>query len=381
MLTRRPSRFAAAAAILIALAGVMGNTVAAADPPSTDPYPHKVVKRREYGQGPLSYWLFEPADPAPRIAPVIVFNHGWLAVNPAIYGAWIDHLTRSGSIVIFPRYQTDAFTRPVDFLPNAITAVRDALDVLQTATGHVRPDLRRFAAIGHSAGGNLAAMMAATAAESQLPPLRAVIVMMPGEVQPVPEPTLDRIPAETLLVVAAAEEDRLVGDARAREIFSQATAVPKSRKKYILYRTDIHGTPRLIANHVAPTCNYSAFDNGDGLFAGFQRNLADINAFDRAGFWFMADLTLRAAFSGQTLDAASNHGDAFRHLGFWSDGRPVTPPIVSDDLSLVPRVVPSNGIRLIRWGAGSLVAPELRPPDPPQGEALSEAVSKATERR
>ena len=98
---------------------------------------------------------------------VIVFNHGWLAVNPGAYGAWFDHLVRSGYIVIFPRYQTDAFTRPSEFLPNALAATSDALDVLLTAPGHVQPDLDRFALIGHSAGGNLAAQMAAVAARGR----------------------------------------------------------------------------------------------------------------------------------------------------------------------------------------------------------------------
>ena len=113
----------------------------------------KVVKRQEFGRGARSYWLFEPAEPTPESAPVVVFHHGWLAVNPAAYGAWIEHLVRSGQVVIFPRYQADGFTRPADFLPNALAAVRDALDVLETSPGHVRPDRRRFALIGHSAGG------------------------------------------------------------------------------------------------------------------------------------------------------------------------------------------------------------------------------------
>src|SRR5579864_137841 len=110
-------------------------------------YPHKSVKRRELGFGAKSYWLFEPAEPAPERAPVVVFHHGWLAMNPGAYGAWIEHLVRSGSIVVFPRYQDGWTTRPADFLLNSLDAVRDAFDVLQTAPGHVRPDRERFALI------------------------------------------------------------------------------------------------------------------------------------------------------------------------------------------------------------------------------------------
>lgn len=361
---------------LLAAVAAPATRDAAAAPPVFDAYPHKAVHRKQYGWGARSYWLFEPADPAPATAPVVVFNHGWLAVNPGAYGAWINHLVRSGGIVIYPRYQTDAYTKPADFLPNAVAAVADALDVLQTAPGHVRPDLDRFALIGHSAGGNLAAQMAAVASDIGLPRARAVLAMMPGEVQALRVPSLDRIPADTLLVVTVAEDDRIVGDARAREIFTDARAIPPSRKKYIFYRSDFHGIPRLVAHHLAPTAALSVFDSGDGLLRGFQMTRAEINAFDRAGFWKMADVTLHAAFHGRTLDEATSDGELFRHLGYWSDGRAVTRPIVGDDLALIPRVFPAHGVRLISWKPELPLAGFGPVGDPPADAPPPTAVAK-----
>ena len=317
--------------------------------PGSPIYPHKAVKRQEFGSGARSYWLFEPAEPKPESAPVIVFNHGWLAVNPGAYGAWISHLVRRGNIVIFPRYQADVATRPADFLSNTLFAVRDALDVLAASPRHVHPDFSRFALIGHSAGGNLSAQLAAVAAENGLPLPRAVVAMMPGEVQPLREPSLARIPAETLLVVAAAEDDRVVGDLRAREIFAEATAIPASRKMFVLYRTDLHGHPALIADHLSPTAADAELDSGDGFLRGYQMNRAERNALDHAGYWRMADTTIEAGFLGRTLDEATSQGALFRHLGYWSDGRPVTPPIVGNDLAAIPRVFPANGVRVIKW--------------------------------
>lgn len=313
--------------------------------------PHRRVEKFEFGQGPRSYWIFEPAAPKPKRAPVVVFLHGWLSVNPAIYGGWIDHLVRDGNIVVFPRYQNDVGTLPRDFLPNALFAIHDALSVLESGARHVRPDLKRFALLGHSAGGNLAAQIASVSADpkSGLPEVRAAMMFMPGEVLPMREPKLSLIPASTLMIVAVGEDDLLVGDLRGRQIFSQAVAVPRSNKRYVVFRSDRHGYPPLIAEHTAPTSAHHGLDNGEGLFRSLQLSLGDVNALDWAGFWRIADATLKAGFAGKTLDEAIVDQDAFTHLGFWSDGRKVTPPLMSDTLDSAPRVILSNGIRLIPW--------------------------------
>ena len=58
-------------------------------------------------------------------------------------------------------------------------------------------------------------------------------------------------------------------------------------------------------------------------------------------------ITIEAAFLGLSLDDATAKGELFRHLGYWSDGREVTQPLVGDDLTAIPRVFPTNGLRLI----------------------------------
>ena len=339
-------------AALVLLAISPEQTQSADVPPAPKvgkPYPHKSVRRTEIGTGVRSYTLFEPAGPTPEVAPVVVFCHGWLSMSPGIYGSWIEHLARRGHVVIFPRYQDDWTTPAADFLANAQAAVVDAMDVLATSGHHIRPDRNRFALVGHSAGGNLAAQLAATAKDLGLPEPKALVAIMPGEVLPIAGPDLSRIPAKTNLAVVAASQDIVVGDGRARAIFAGASSIPRDRKKYILIRTDLRGTPRLWADHLAPTAAQPRFDNGDGPLPGTQIGLAEINALDRAGFWRIGDITIDAGFSGQTLDDATGRGDAFRHLGFWSDGRLVAPPIVGDDLSTIPRVFPAHGLRLFPW--------------------------------
>jgi acetyl esterase/lipase len=310
--------------------------------------PHRAIQRYAIGQGPRSYWLYEPLDPKPAKAPVVVFLHGWFAVNPGFYGAWIDHLVRNGRTVIFPRYQNDVGTLPLDFLPNAVSAIRDALSVLDAGHGHVRADRSQFALIGHSAGGTLAVQIAALAAdpENELPVPIAVIAVMPGEVLPMRRPSLADVHRDTLLVITVGEEDMIVGDFRARQIFRETTAIPNSRKRFILFRSDRHGYPPLIAEHAAPTGAHRRLDNGEGLFRFLQLSFGEVNAHDRAGFWKITDWTLQAAAMGQTLDDVVRDEERFRHLGFWSDGRKVIPPIVGVDLDAIPRVIPSNGLKL-----------------------------------
>jgi acetyl esterase/lipase len=316
-------------------------------PASGDHLPHGSFTHHEIGSGARSYWLFQPADPTPARAPVIVLSHGWLALNPGVYGAWIEHLARRGSIVIFPRYHADWHTAPAEFLPNALAALRDALDVLDTAPGHVRPDRARFALVGHSAGGNLSVLIAAVAAEVGLPPPRAVVALMPGEVRPLREPTLDRVPAATLLVVAAAEQDWVVGDSRARQIFAETTAIAPDRKLYVLYRSDHHGPTPLVADHLMPTAGRPELDSGEGPFRLFQMGKAGVDILDNYGLWRLTDITLDAAFAGRTLDDATRAGALLCDLGRWGDGRPLTRPIVGTDLANIPRVAPNSGPRLL----------------------------------
>jgi hypothetical protein len=167
----------------------------------------------------------------------------------------------------------------------------------------------------------------------------------------------------------------VVGDVRARQIFREATAVPPSRKKYIYYRTDLHGSPRLIADHLAPEAALAETSSVDGprRYFGIGRPVA--NALDRAGFWRTADITMAAAFANRTLDEATDRGELFRHLGYWSDGRAVNRAIVGDDLASIPRVIPNNGVRLIDWEvelglSGSCDAPAYKGESSPRILAL-----------
>ena len=318
--------------------------------PGGSQYSHTSVTRNRYGKGGQEYWIFEPDSPRPRTAPVVVLLHGWGGMNPLYYGAWIDHLVKRGNIVIYPRYQASLLTPLKDFTPNTITAVKDALGRLQSEKGHVSPDLNKFAAVGHSMGGLLAANLAALAAESKLPRVQAVMCVEPGITEsPVNFALADlkKIPASTLLLALAGDQDGLVRDTDAKRIYYESTRVSAANKDFITLVSDSHGTPALLASHRAPTALDKSYDSGEGLSgapAGTSDPVGDapqvqrrvrpetmmVNALDYYGTWKLFDALCDAAFTGKNRQYALGNTPQQRFMGLWSDGTPVKELIVTD---------------------------------------------------
>jgi len=315
---------------------------------------HAKVTKNRYGAGNQEYWIFEPDTPKPASAPLVVFIHGWGGMNPLYYGAWLDHLVKRGNIVVYPRYQETLLTPIKDFLPSTLGAIKDAITRLQTERGHVKPDLTKFAVVGHSVGGLLSASVAALASESNLPKVRAVMAVEPGITEDpikIPLADLKKIPAETLLLAVAGDQDTLVRDLDAKRIYYESTQVPAANKDFILMVTDTHGMPSLQASHRAPTAMDTAYDNGEGVVGGpanprrvgnsssRQNGASDdsrrletmmVNALDYYGTWKLFDALCDAAFYGKNREYALGNTKEQRFMGTWSDGVPVKELKVTD---------------------------------------------------
>ena len=313
---------------------------------------HAGVTKNRYGSGGQEYWIFEPHSPKPASSPLIVLLHGWGGMNPLYYGAWIDHLVKRGNIVVYPRYQASLLTSITDFTPNTLHAIKDAITRLQTEPGHVKPDLKKFATVGHSLGGILAANVAALASESGLPRVSAVMSVEPGITESpinIPLADLKKIPAETLLLAVAGDQDTLVRDYDAKRIYYESTRVPASNKDFITLVSDSHGTPGLQASHRAPTAMDKAYDSGEGFGGGPAQAIGGrtidaarqtdrrdrletmmINALDFYGIWKLFDGLCDAAFYGKNREYALGNTPQQRFMGVWSDGVPVKELKVTD---------------------------------------------------
>lgn len=310
---------------------------------------HATVIKNRYGKHAKEYWIYEPDSPKPAKAPVVIFLHGWGGTNPLYYGAWIDHIVKRGNIVIFPRYQSSILTSRLAFIPNTIEATKEAFKTLQTGPGHVRPDLTKVAAVGHSLGGVLAASVAALARESGLPQIRAVMSVEPGltrEPARVPMADLKKIESSTLLLSIAGDQDTLVDDRDAKRIYYESTRVSAENKDFIRLITDDRGSPPLIANHRAPTAPDGDYDNGEGDYSEWRPDLGTgstrpvdgprntnrtpaVNALDFA-LWRLFDALCDAAFFGKNREYALGNTPQQRYMGKWSDGVAVKELQVSD---------------------------------------------------
>lgn len=363
-------------AMLTAIGSLLSTTLSAAPPlrparptqatkgPGSSDYPHQAVVDSVHGKGVRQFRLFEPDQPKPKSAPVIVFNHGYGAVDPIGYGQWIEHLVKRGNIVIYPRIQAGLYTSHKKFTPNAIAAVKDALAELANGN-HVKADTSRFAIVGHSAGGIITANMAATWKQEGLPQPRAVMCVQPGISKLFGLADLKQMPKETLLLTVATEHDVVTGDADAKRIYKEASAVPKANKDFVLIRADAHGQPSLGAGHLAPVAvppdqtswrhmagqmfgraggglgalapdkdqsNSKGKSNekgGGGLESRIRRGLA-ADAIDYYGFWKLFDGLCDAAFHNRHREYALGNTPEQQFMGKWSDGTPVRKLVVSD---------------------------------------------------
>jgi pimeloyl-ACP methyl ester carboxylesterase len=277
-------------------------------------------------------------------------------MNPMYYGAWLDHLVKRGNIVIYPRYQGSVLTPIKDFTPNTLHAVKDAIERLTNEPGHVRADFSKFATVGHSLGGVLAASVAALASEEKLPRVSAVMAVEPGITEPpinVPLADLKKLPPETLLLAIAGDQDTLVRDTDAKRIYYESTRISADNKDFITMVSDSHGRPALQASHRAPTAHDKGYDNGEGVVGvpaesnrggGLPTRPIDVpqsqrrerletmmvNALDFYGTWKLFDALCDAAFYGKNREYALGNTPQQRFMGVWSDGTPVKELKVTD---------------------------------------------------
>jgi acetyl esterase/lipase len=201
------------------------------------------AERVDVGQGATTAAIFRPAGAAADApTPVVIFLHGWVAIDPARYGAWIAHLVHEGVTVIFPAYQS----KPAY---DTITPLTDLLAGVRAALAQVTPAPGRLVVAGHSAGAALAADYAAVAADHGLPRPAAVFSVYPGRklrhlAVPIPSTDLAQIAPGTRVLALAGERDTAVGSGTARRIAREAIRADATLRIVRDDAADEHSAPR-----------------------------------------------------------------------------------------------------------------------------------------
>ena len=293
--------------------------------PGGSEYCHDEVVFSNLADDADGYWLFEPAAPKPDSAHVIVFLHGYGAINPMIYGGWIRHLVRQGNIVIYPRYQKNLFTpRPDAFADNAAKAIREALEKLSCQGEHVRPIVEPLIIAGHSYGGTIAANLGVNFADFGIPQPQGLLLCAPGT-GPLKGGRLvsyEGLPEDTRLLVLVSINDHVVGEELGRLIFE--TAVNTPQRNLVRLLPDDHGTPPLTSVHNESYALDAAFDAGIHN-ASYHRSLstAKLDAADFYAQWKLLDALADCLRRGENCHFAFGDTPEQRFMGTWSDGTPV----------------------------------------------------------
>lgn len=278
---------------------------------------------------PATTGIASPPEPAgaggavaPGPHPVVLFISGccrnWLPGLPSapadITQDWLEHLAREGAIVIHP------IVPGPDGEQAIVATLRDAMAELKRP-GHAQPDYARFTVIGWSFGGYFGPVYVATAAAAGLPVPRVLFDIMPGDVAPLPD--LGTIPASTYAIVLTGSDDDPDVTAEARRIWAALGSVPLDHRDFVELMGDTHGSPPLIADHVAPA-------------AGPGETWAATNALDWYGTWKLADALMSCAFAGRWCDYSLGGTPEQRYMGTWSDGVPVAELRVTTDPGPAP---------------------------------------------
>lgn len=293
--------------------------------PGGQDYAHEEVRFEDYAHRADGYWLFEPASPRPDTAPVVAFHHGYGAINPMIYGAWIRHLVRQGYIVIYPRYQRNLFWPTSSrFVRNASKGIKKALHRLKTEEGRVYPDESSFFLVGHSYGGTISANMACNYQALGLPQPKGVMLCAPGT-GPLKGGLLEdygNMPASTQLLIVNSINDYVVAEVLGQFIYATATNTPQRNLIRIL--PDSHGQPALTSAHNECYALDTAFDTGlRNMTARRALGVGRTDMADYYGFWKLLDGMIDYELHGIHQEYAFGDTPEQRYLGTWSDGRPV----------------------------------------------------------
>ncbi len=281
------------------------------------------VQTLDFAQVEDGYFLFLPASPRPDTANVIIFIHGYGAINPMLFGKWITHLVRQGNIIIYPRYQRNLFRPKVtEFTPNAATGIRSAIIYLQEESD-IKPNLDHLVFFGHSYGGVIASNLAVDYELYEVPKPEGLMISAAGTAKLTAGMRADYsdFPKDIKLIIITNKDDKTTGDFFGLKLFREAQNTRE--KVYFRQYADHHGYPVITAGHNTVQCIDEIYDSGvHNYTARHAKRVSTFDVLDYNGYWRIFDQLLRCVRTGKDC-AIMNPAPRRFDMGKWSDGVPI----------------------------------------------------------
>lgn len=240
--------------------------------------------------------------------PVVVVVHGLLAgIDAQLLGGWsvlysdlIDHLVSVGNVVIFATYETET----TDFVGSY--ARQDA--AIRFASGMApRADLSSLGIVGHSMGGGAVPYLAQQAVGRGWGADHLwLVAIAPWYVHGVGTGQIS-VPSHARVSVIGYDNDTWVDNRMGIDLF-RSLALPLGQRQHVTVRSQSRWFTTLNAQHAAA-----------------NSVLAPNDAIRFFGLYQITDATGACSLLGTSCTADLSY------MGRWSDGRPVTPAISTDD--------------------------------------------------
>ena len=190
---------------------------------------------------------------------VVVFIHGYGALNPMIYGGWLNHLLSKGHIIIYPRYQDKILgTKARFFADHVVNAVHRSQEILSRKGV---PLQSAFHYLGHSYGGTITAYLGLHYEKYKLQKPASLMMCQPGTgpLNALRENSYNNMDPAIPFSIIVGSEDKTVGESLGRIIYN--TAEESYSKVFVRHLPSKELDPPIKASHYEPYSVDTLFDN------------------------------------------------------------------------------------------------------------------------
>jgi len=309
---------------------------------SYEPDAYKAQERYESirivaeGNGADRSYAFFPDDGGAMHLPLIVFLHGWQGTSPKNYGAFIDHLVRRGSVVVFPVYQTGANTPPQGITNTAATSIKAMIKHLNRQYPKMI-DEEKTLYYGYSMGASIAINFAMRPDKFKLPKPLALLLTAPGDAYHVAKGakgksilyrSLSHLPKELPIVLMTGQEDTSIGLPTAISHWNQICS-QKRLKRLIIWPGGKSETQSIHSGHGAagaPDKRYD-FSNIYGAVPATMPRLKNfpvsksLNNLDFYGQWKVVVSYLEAVRESTNPEWIFSRDEIIEDLGTFANGK------------------------------------------------------------